>query len=198
MTKPLLNDVVTIVSGLPRSGTSMMMKMLEAGGMEVLTDQIRQADDDNPGGYYEFEVVKQLKEGNFIWLPEARGKVVKVIATLITHLPEDYVYQVVFMKRAMSEILASQRKMLLARGKDPNTVPDQDMHKIFEKHLSSVLSWMDNQPHLNYLTVNYNDLLLQPSDHIQRIRTFLGGKLDAIAMANVVDPQLYRQRFTEK
>jgi len=116
-------DTILIVSGLPRSGTSMMMKMLEAGGMAVLTDNIRTADQDNPRGYYEFERVKQI-EHDTAWLPEAQGKAVKMIAGLLKHLPADYVYKIIFMQRDMDEVLASQRQMLVRRGKPTDCASD--------------------------------------------------------------------------
>ena len=111
-------QTITIVSGLPRSGTSMMMKMLEAGGIPPLTDEIRTADTDNPKGYYEFERVKKMDKGDTAWLENAQGKSVKVISALLKHLPSDYRYRVIFMRRDMSEILASQKKMLDHRGED--------------------------------------------------------------------------------
>ena len=104
---------ITVVSGLPRSGTSMMMKMLEAGGVPLIIDNLRTSDEDNPAGYYEFEPVKKLGKGDSGWLADAQGKAVKVIAALLVHLPAAYTYQIIFMHREMSEILASQRKMLL-------------------------------------------------------------------------------------
>src|SRR5687768_1736541 len=112
-------DVITVVSGLPRSGTSMMMKMLEAGGLEPVVDHVRKPDEDNPKGYYEFERVKAL-ENDREWLPEAKGKFVKVISMLLRHLPADHRFKVIFMQRNMPEVLASQKKMLVRRGEDPN------------------------------------------------------------------------------
>src|ERR671923_2816349 len=109
--KPKKGDSIIVVSGLPRSGTSMMMKMLAAGKIELFTDNLRVADEDNPEGYFEFERVKKLKDGDFAWLPGAQGKAVKVISALLEFLPSEFNYQVIFMRRRMSEILASQRKM---------------------------------------------------------------------------------------
>ena len=106
------SKTVIIVSGLPRSGTSMMMKMLEAGGLKILTDNLREADANNPKGYYEFERVKQMKDGNLAWLPDAVGKVVKIVTGLIIYLPSDYKYKIIFMKRDLNEVLSSQKKML--------------------------------------------------------------------------------------
>jgi hypothetical protein len=112
-------QTVVVVSGLPRSGTSLMMQMLEAGGITVLTDGIREPDEDNPRGYYEFERVKALPKGDYEWLESARGKAVKVVSALLEYLPPEYNYKVIFMHRRMEEILASQRKMLIRRGKNP-------------------------------------------------------------------------------
>ncbi len=186
--------VITIVSGLPRSGTSMMMKMLEAGGLPPLTDNIRTADEDNPRGYYEFERVKQLPKGDVAWLPEAQGKVVKVIAALLPSLPGGYRYRVIFMQRAMPEVLASQRQMLIRRGEDPDKIPDDALAKLFEKHLKQVNEWVGQQPNVARLDVNYNEMLKNPRPFIEQINAFLDNQLDAQRMAVVVDPSLHRQR----
>jgi hypothetical protein len=188
------NQVVTIVSGLPRSGTSMMMKLLEAGGLPPLTDNLRTADEDNPKGYYEFERVKQLPKGDVAWLPDAEGKVVKVIAALLPYLPGGYEYRVIFMQRAMSEVLASQRQMLIRRGEDPDKIPDDVIAKLFEKHLKQVNEWVSQQPNVTRLDVNYNEMLKNPQPFIGQINAFLDNQLDAAKMATVVDPSLHRQR----
>jgi hypothetical protein len=188
-------ETITIVSGLPRSGTSMMMKMLAAGGIEPLTDNIRAADDDNPKGYFELERVKQL-ETDKGWLPEARGKVVKLISALLKHLPAGYEYRVVFMRRRMLEILATQRQMLIRRGEKADSVPDEKMAAMFEKHLAQVENWLSSQPNIRTIYVSYNETLTDPSRQIARISDFLGGglDLDIEAMATVVDQALHRQR----
>ena len=123
---------ITVVSGLPRSGTSMMMKMLEAGGILPIIDNIRTADEDNPKGYYEFERVKAIDKGDTEWVADAQGKSVKVISALLKHLPSDHQYRVIFIRRHMDEILASQRKMLLRRGEDPDKMDDAEMALLFE------------------------------------------------------------------
>jgi hypothetical protein len=194
MTDQPSNQIVTIVSGLPRSGTSMMMKLLEAGGLLPLTDNLRTADEDNPKGYYEFERVKQLPKGDVAWLPDAQGKVVKVIAALLPALPSGYQYRVVFMQRAMSEVLASQKQMLIRRGEDPNKIPDDVIAKLFEKHLKQVNDWVSQQPNVQRLDVNYNEMLKNPQPFIEQINAFLGDQLDTAKMATVVDPSLHRQR----
>jgi hypothetical protein len=185
--------IITIVSGLPRSGTSMTMKMLEVGGIPPLTDHIRSADDDNPKGYYEYERAKKLREGDVAWIPEAEGKAVKVIGALLVHMPPDYEYRVLFMRREMSEILASQAKMLENRGEE-NRVDDETMFALFAKHVKQVEDWMASQPNLQYIDVDYNAMLADPIPNVKRINQFLGGKLDEAAMVAVVDPELYRQR----
>ncbi len=185
---------VTVVSGLPRSGTSMMMKMLDAGGLPPITDNIRTADADNPKGYYEFERVKQMDKGDVAWVPEARGKVVKVISALLKYLPADEQYRVIFQRRNMSEILASQRKMLERRGEDPNKVNDAEMAELFAKHLGLTEAWLSEQPNMRVLYVHYSDVLANPEVNAIRINDFLGGALDIEAMVGVVDPDLYRNR----
>jgi len=192
-----VNQDIVVVSGLPRSGTSMMMKMLEAGGMSVLSDGLRSADIDNPKGYYEFERVKQLPKGDVAWLPDARGKVVKIIAALLEYLPLGYTYRVILMQRRMEEILVSQRKMLARRGEAADTVNDTEMALLFSKHLEKVRAWLTAQPRIAVLDVDYNVLLVEPEKYATGINTFLGGHLDGGRMVDVVDPQLYRNRATQ-
>ena len=215
-----LRDEIVVVSGLPRSGTSMMMKMLEAGGIPPLTDHIRAADEDNPRGYYEFERVKKLREGDVAWLPDARGKAVKVIAALLTYLPAAYNYRVIFMRRAMPEVLASQRQMLARRGRgqDADSPGDEagagtgagtgtgtgagarpapteeEIARLFEKHLRQIDAWLGGQPNVRRIDVDYNALLDNPQPHLEAINRFLGGALDVEKMARIVDRSLHRQR----
>jgi hypothetical protein len=188
------DQFITIVSGLPRSGTSMMMKMVDAGGIPPLTDELRAADEDNPKGYYEFERVKQMDKGDTAWVPEARGKAVKVISALLKYLPTTEQYRVIFIRRNIDEILASQRKMLIHRGEDPDKQDDVQMKLLFEKHVRSVEEWLASRPNVRTLYVHYSDMLGTPRPQIERVNAFLGGKLDTARMAEVVDPSLYRNR----
>jgi hypothetical protein len=183
---------VVVVSGLPRSGTSMMMKMMEAGGLGVIADGLRAADIDNPNGYYEFEPAKKIKE-DASWLNEATGKAVKMVYQLLYDLPTDRTYRVLFMRRAMPEILASQRKMLERLGRT-NPVPDEDMARMFEKQLAKFFNWAAAQHHLTLMEVDYNRMIADPPTLIASINQFLGGGLDEAAMAAVVDPSLHRNR----
>lgn len=187
-------ETIIIVSGLPRSGTSMMMKALKAGGVELLTDSIRKPNDDNPKGYYEFEPVKSLADGNTAWVDGARGKAVKVISALLKHLPATYSYKVLFMRRNIDEILASQRKMLDNQAKPAPDIDDDQMTQMLKRHLEQVYRWLDQQPNFEYLDVDYNLVLQNPPPIFQEINQFLGYILDTEEMAAEVDPTLYRQR----
>ncbi len=186
-------DIITVVSGLPRSGTSLMMSMLQAGGLDTLVDNVRQADEDNPLGYYEFEKVKQLGEDQ-AWLQDARGKAVKVVSAHLQDLPPIYTYKVIFMRRKMEEILASQRHMLIRRGEPTDRVSDEEMAALFMGHLERVTNWIARQSHMPVLYIDYNDLLKEPTDDAARVNQFLGGGLDTESMIQAVDPALYRQR----
>lgn len=187
------NAPIVVVSGLPRSGTSMMMKMLDAGGIPPLQDGIRSADDDNPRGYYEFERVKQLDKGDTAWLADATGKVVKVISALLVHLPNEYQYKVLFMQRDITEVLASQSKMLVNRDEEKG-VDDEQMKQLYRKHLKQVFAWTASQENVSVLDINYRDLVNDPKGQIPKINNFLGGELNVDAMGLVVDPALYRNR----
>lgn len=187
-------DSILVVSGLPRSGTSMMMKMLEAGGVPAVTDKLRVADQNNPNGYYELERVKQLKDGDFSWLDEACGKVVKIITALITFLPPNYTYKVIFMQRDLLEVLASQRKMLGRLGKPEDKVDDEQMAKIYQGHLRNVEAWLKRQPNIELLYINYNQMIADPTQPINQVNQFLGGGLDTQAMLGVINKDLYRER----
>ena len=185
--------IITIVSGLPRSGTSMMMRMLEAGGMRILKDEIRKADEDNPAGYYEFEKVKELKKDPS-WLENAKGKAVKIISSLLEHLPERYIYKIIFIHRNMEEILDSQRQMLIRRGEATNEVSDEKVGKMFLKHLKKIEERLNKQSNMDVLTVHYNEILKEPAKHGEIINRFLGNTLNTKNMTDVIDQTLYRQR----
>ena len=184
---------IIVVSGLPRSGTSMMMKMLAEGGLTVVTDALRSADDDNLNGYFEFEPVKQMTDGNTRWLESAQGGVVKVISALLEHLPARYHYKVVFMERALEEVLASQKKMLAHRKEDPK-VGDAEMQAQFQSHLKAVKYWLARQPNLEVLYVDYNKMLASPEADCQRLADFIGLPVDVEKMRSVPNEQLYRNR----
>ena len=190
---PQPDEYITIVSGLPRSGTSMLMKMLAAGGLPPLTDGVRAADADNPGGYYEFEKVKQLEQ-DATWLEAAKGKAVKVISQLLDQLPLHKSYKIVFVLRKMDEILASQRAMLARRGQPSDRVSDAVMADAFGRHLNAVQQWLAEHPQMEVLYVHYAEVLRGPLAASREIKDFLALPLDVRQMASVVDESLYRQR----
>ena len=183
-----------MVSGLPRSGTSMMMKMLSEGGLEAVTDAIRAADEDNPNGYFEFEPVKKLAEGQDTWLKDAGGKLVKVISALLEQLPAEYPYRVIFMRRKMDEILASQKQMLVRSNKPTDTVSDEKLAEMYVRHLAKVDAWLKAQPNVAVLYVDYNAMLTSPQEHAEKVNDFLDEQLAVEKMVGVIDPSLYRQR----
>jgi hypothetical protein len=186
-------EFLTIVSGLPRSGTSMMMKMLEAGGAPVITDSARTPDDDNPNGYYEFEAVKRTREDPS-WLEGSDGKAVKMVYRLLYDLPKDRAYRVLFMRRNLEEVLASQRAMLQRSGVQSDNTSDEQMSKLFCAELAAFYKWVANQLHIEVIDVDYNCLQRDPHPELERVNGFLGGVLDIQAMANVIDGSLYRNR----
>ena len=187
------NKPVVVVSGLPRSGTSMMMKMLAEGGLSVVTDQIRSADDDNPEGYFELEAVKQMSAGNVLWLADAGGKVVKVISALLEHLPSQYSYKVIFMEREIKEVLASQKKMLVNRQED-SSISDAEMEEQFRKHAAAVKAWLVRQPNMEVQYISYNVMVNEPSSLCKKVIEFLGLPLDYERMLAVPNERLYRNR----
>ena len=186
-----MDSAIVIVSGLPRSGTSLMMQMLDSGGLAVLTDGIRTADVDNPKGYYELEAVKKTKQ-NPSWLPQVRGKGVKMVSLLLYDLPATERYRVIFMNRDLDEVLVSQRKMLLRLQRDPGD--DGQMRRFFTTHLEKLHEWLGRQAHIAVLPVSYNQLLTEPATEAGRVNRFLDDRLDAAKMVGVVDPSLYRNR----
>jgi hypothetical protein len=185
---------IVVVSGLPRSGTSMAMKMLEAGGLAVVTDGVRTADDDNPKGYYEDERVKDLaKDDDRTWLRQARGKAIKIISFLLKDLPPENNYKVLFMERELAEVLASQTKMLVHRGEGSET-EDATLRDHYVEHLRHVKFMVGYRRHFDALFLDYRRALASPAEEAHRLNEFLGGRLDERAMAEVIDPELYRNR----
>lgn len=183
-----------IVSGLPRSGTSLMMQMLLAGGIPAMTDGKRSADDDNPEGYYEWEAVKRLGREPGI-IEQTGGKAVKVISVLLSRLPREHRYKVIFLRRPVEEIAASQLKMIARRGGRPTAEPER-INAILRRHQERVIQRIERAPHADVLVVDFPDLVADPAPTIERLREFLGAERlpSAEAMASVVKPELHRQR----
>jgi RNase adaptor protein for sRNA GlmZ degradation len=184
---------IIIVSGLPRSGTSLMMQMLEKAGIDVLADHIRAADPDNPRGYLEFERVKKTKEDSS-WLPAARGKAVKMISQHLYDLPSTESYRVLFMDRDLEETLASQEKMLVRRGQP--VAPRERIREAYLVHLERLHEWLGRQPNFSVCRIRYDALMSRALEMAEQVRQFLGGRGDPALMAAAVDPALYRNRRT--
>ncbi|MHC5076820.1 MAG: sulfotransferase domain-containing protein [Planctomycetota bacterium] len=186
-------DFVTVVTGLPRSGTSVMMQILEAGGMEILTDNVRTSDEDNPKGYYEFEAVKQTKKDPS-WVADAAGKAVKMVYRLLYEMPKEYEYRVIFTRRNMDEVLQSQKIMLERTGNNEQGISDEKFAEMFKKDLEKIDEWIKGQDNISVISVNYKDVIETPQEQCERINEFLGGVLDVEKMPLVVDASLYRNR----
>ena len=182
-------DQIVVVSGLPRSGTSLMMQMLHKGGVEVLTDHNRKTDDSNPKGYFEYDPVMSIHKDNS-WLELAKNKSVKVVAPLLKFLGPKYRYKVIFMNRDLSEIIKSQQKMI---GKDPDTLPTR-LFETFKKQLNQVETWKQKEPSVELIYVNYKDVLDHPEEVIAKVSSFIGMDLNISEMVKCVDKTLYRNK----
>jgi len=187
------SEFATVVSGVPRSGTSLMMQMLAAGGIELLVDSERAPDAGNPLGYFEYLPVKRLRDEKS-WFPEAVGRAVKVVYALLKALPEDVAARVVFMQRDLGEVVASQRALLARSGKLDDVLPPERMIEIFRTQVDETLAWVSQQPRLQLLEVAHSDTIRDPTSVARAVDAFLGGGLDVRAMAAVPDSALYRQR----
>ena len=185
---------IIVVSGLPRSGTSLMMQMLAAGGVAILTDHRREADDDNPRGYYELEAVKQTRRDPS-WLAGAAGKAVKLVHLLLYDLPSDRRYRVIVMRRDMDEVIASQQKMLAHAGKQGGNLPAAAMKRVLGDQLNKAMAYLGSQANVECIEISYNDLLRDPATAAGQVAEFAQLGADAAErMAAVVDPNLYRNR----
>lgn len=188
-----MENSLIVVAGLPRSGTSMMMQMLDAAGLPVLTDNLREPDEDNPKGYYEFEAVKRTRE-DASWLTDSGGKVVKMVYRLLYDLPRDREYRIVFMVRDLNEVIASQEVMLDRHGKSGGGLGDDRLARVYDRELSEARRWLDAQPNFHVLYVDYHDVLHDTASVVAALNAFLGGGLNTEAMLRVPDASLYRQR----
>ena len=171
----------------------MVMQMLAAGGMAVLADGRRAADENNPRGYFEFERVKNLRHDNS-WLGEACGKAVKVITQLLPALPMSFQYRILLVERDVDEVLASQRRMLARDGHAPARISDNQLRRTFSAQTTRIRQWLARQPNVRLLTVTYREIVANPSEASAAIAAFLDCGLDVAAMAAAVDPALYRTR----
>lgn len=191
--KPYQHNSTTIVSGLPRSGTSMVMQILEAGGMQILQDHFRTPDEDNPRGYFEFELVKQLKADSS-WLDRSGGKAIKVIYALLPFLPSCYEYNILYLNRDLNEVIGSQATMLSRNGKPGGGIGPEALKSVFKKETEKTLAWLSTQPNMRVLHIQHRELIENPGSASAKINDFLGDRLIVRAMEQVIDPSLYRNR----
>ena len=188
-------EPIVVVSGLPRSGTSMLMKMLDAGGMAIMTDSERVADIDNPKGYFEYERVKDLeKETDKSYVREGRGKVLKVISFLIKDLPDDNDYRVIFMRRDLDEVLTSQGKMIDRLGSSDSSADDEAMKEAYRNDIVRTRLMCKKHPHMELIEIHYSETVANPAASAHKVNAFLGGGLDEAAMLVAVDKSLYRNK----
>jgi hypothetical protein len=195
---PLADDLASliVVTGLPRSGTSMLMQMLEAGGVAVLSDGLRGPDANNPRGYFELERIKSLhRDADTSWLASGRGKAVKIVSHLLRYLPDHYSYRVIFMQRSLREVVASQDRMLDNLGRERGSVDEDRLMAAYDAHLASARSLLTSRPCFATLEVQYGHVVTAPAREAVRIARFLGRDLDIASMQHAVDPQLYRNRY---
>jgi len=186
---------VVVVSGLPRSGTSMMMRMLQAGGMPTLTDEARGADESNPHGYFEFSPTKDVgTAADTRWLDEARGKAVKLVSPLLEHLPSGYDYRIILMQRDLREVITSQNVMLARRGEPASQMPDDELLAAYQKHLQAIRRSIAARSDMSSIEVTYADALAHPLEQARRICAFVERPLDEARMAEAVDRNLYRNK----
>jgi hypothetical protein len=187
---PPIEDSIIIVTGLPRSGTSMLMQMLAAGGMAILSDGLRAADEDNPRGYFEFEPVKNLLKDSK-WLFEGRGKAIKIVAPLLAALPPGLACRVILSERDLEEVLDSQDRMLARRHRPERR---QMLKEEYARTLSRVKAMLAQRPATSLLVVEHGNVISNPLAVAGQVNDFLGGGLDAAKMAGAIDRKLHRNR----
>lgn len=184
---------IIVVSGLPRSGTSMVMRMLAAGGVPILSDGQREADEDNPHGYFEMEAVKKTRDDP-AWLAGAPGKAVKLVHLLLLDLPPGHTYRVIMTDRDLDEVLASQKKMLDRSGRTGAQLAPAALKQVYSAQMRQVEQWLDSRPDVSWMKLAYRDVIADPAAAAQRVAEFIGRPEAAAAMAGAVDPSLYRNR----
>ncbi len=187
-----MDNIITVVSGLPRSGTSMLMRMLASANMEILVDGVRESNDDNPLGYYEYEKVKDLSN-HTDWLSDAQGMAIKIISFYLSSLPQQYQYKIIFIKRKMEEVLKSQEVMLTNRNKH-DTQYNYELEDIYQRHLTEVQNWLSKTKMMDVHYVYYHEIIQKPRELSLEIIKFLGKKMDVNEMVRGVEPALYRNK----
>lgn len=193
MTDSPSDHTVILVSGLPRSGTSMLMRMLSEGGMPILMDGVRETDEDNPHGYFEYEPVKSLKN-NSDWISNARGKAVKIVSPLLRYLPQGFEYKVIYLRREIKEIMASQARMIERRGEKKNE-DESKLELLYRQHVRETETRLLDDDAFCTLFVEHRRLINNPELQALQIESHLGCTLDIAKMCAAVDTSLYRNKF---
>jgi len=194
---PKENSEIIIVSGLPRSGTSLMMRILVSAGIDALVDRRRIASRFNPYGYYEYSATQALKAGDGAWLEQAGGRAVKIVSPLLPYLPPENNYKIIFMERALPEVIASQARMLLDMHRPLSEDREQRLTDAFHQHLAQIDALAARQPNLQIERVSYNRLVANPDEVITDLAKFLSMPLDTHTLAAAVDPNLYHNRSND-
>lgn len=184
-----MREAVTVVSGLPRSGTSLMMGILEAAGLPILSDGRRKPDPSNPRGYFELEAVKGTRR-DADWLQAAPGCAVKVIASLLGELPRDYAYRVILMRRPIEAVIASQNSMLARLGEPVPPIDDVRLGEILRTQLEASRRLLDEDACFEWIEVDYTALVRHPGPILENLGEFLGRAVDPEALAERIDPDL--------
>ncbi|WP_347374167.1 alkaline phosphatase family protein [Aequorivita sp. Q41] len=187
--KKYRKDQIVLVSGLPRSGTSLMMQMLDKGGINTLTDGKRAADESNPKGYYEYEAVMALHKDNS-WMEKAQNKSLKVVAPLLKHINPEFRYKIIFMKRDLDEVIKSQQKMI---GKRTDTLPISLLNA-YQEQLNHIEVWKEREPGVELVYIDYKEVLESPNKMLDKIEAFIGLPLNKVAMGRCIDKSLYRNK----
>lgn len=193
MTRMMVRDDTNyIVSGLERSGTSMMMQMLAAGEIPVAYTDSRKADMHNPRGYFELEggkIINSLMKGIFP-MEMYKGKFIKITAYGLSYLPTECTYKIIYMERNLEEVLDSMEKM--SQIIDQNR---EETKQSFMKLNEKVKKEITSKNNIAVLFVNYNEMLKDPQPNIEKICQFIGPyEYNREKMISVVDTHLYRQR----
>ena len=189
----MTNNEIIVVTGLPRSGTSLMMQILQSLNIELFTDKQRSADESNPKGYFEHEVVKTIEKDNS-WLKDVRGRAIKIVSPLIKYLPLDLNYNIIFMNRALDEIIQSQQRMLAESNIKDDTINSTDLKQIFIKDLKQTIDWIDTKLKCEYLEIFHSKLFVNPESEIKKLIKFLEIDVDIKAAVKVIDQKLYRTK----
>jgi hypothetical protein len=188
-----MSDRIAVVSGLPRSGTSLVMQMLAAGGIAPLCDGVRAPDADNPRGYFEYAPAKATRR-DASWVAGAGGRAVKLAHALVAALPAGPEYRILLLRRNLAEVLASQRAWLARRGLASGGLPDARLAAVFRAQLEELEAGVAARARASLLRVEFAQLIGHPLRAARELRAFLGLPLDCPAMAAAVEPALQRQR----